>query len=141
MYIALCIFITLCAASVAVPVIFRGRLKDGAELAMILGVMFCTVVSPFLYLKADYFSIVANLGGLLAFCSPQGRATLVNFAFIPFILSRDIYYGFRNRFLFEKSRPNSEFWRDTKSGCLALVGGVQNWDMELKNKQLETEQW
>lgn len=139
MLIILNILATLAIPVVAVPAIFKGRMKDSFECWWLATATLSLCLSIMVLIKPGFFTFALCGASTALVFSPQGRYFLVEVATLPLEIGNRLYHFFRNIFLEEKSLYNWRYFQNLRNELCLEYNAKRNssYRLELEVKSDE----
>jgi len=120
---------TLLSLVIFIPVIFRGRMNSNTELAFLMAGLLQAVFAFGILIIQTPPIIASAIGSFLLWCSPQGRALIVEFCVLPLELAHSTERRIRNLFLEEKKKYNYQYFRSLKDWWFSVLSATPNLQM------------
>ena len=139
MLIILNILATLAVAIVAIPAIFKGRMKDSFEIYWLATATLSLCLSLLVLIKPGFFTFTLCIANTALLFSPQGRYFLVELFTLPLEIANRLFHAVRNIVLEEKSIYNWEFFHKLREELCLEYNAKPNtsFRLELEDKRID----
>jgi hypothetical protein len=118
---------TIALLAVLVPVVFRGKLNNTAEICFLIGGIWSLSIAPLIIIAEPSATIVLHcIGSASLLLSKQGRAFLAELFLLPLDLTANIFRRTKNLFLEEAVERNRQLWIDRREVLYSMLRGVPN---------------
>jgi hypothetical protein len=113
--------------AVLIPVIFRVKLNDTAEICFTIGGIWSLTMAMLILVTEPSATIVLHcIASVSLLLSKQGRAFLGELLLLPFELATSCFRKIKNLVSKEKEAKNWQLWIDRREALYSALRGVPN---------------